>query len=150
MSEVDISFFQLVFDNYTEAAGPSDASSAASRSAKTPAGIFLDDSSCVDLIHQELADLRQQLQAMKKQAVTVMDQSRKSLDREQAALQQAQEALKLKESAAADAAESAERENYMLDLMTDASQDMAGMLTLSSSFSYCCFLSCYIASPGIS
>ena len=76
---------------------------------------------------------------MKKQAVIVMDQSHKSLEREQAALQQAQEALKLKESAAADAAGSAQRENYMLDLMTDASQDMAGMLTLSSSFFCCCF-----------
>ena len=150
MIDVDISFFQLIFDNYTEAAGPSDASAAASRSAKTPAGIFLDDSSCVDSIHQELADLRQQLQAMKKQAVTVMDQSRKSLDREQAALQQAQEALKLKESAAADAAGSAQRENYMLDLMTDASQDMAGMLTLSSSFSYCCFLCLAILLPLVS
>ena len=56
--DVDISFFQLVSDNYTEAAGPSDASAAASRSAKTPAGVFLDDSSCADSIHQELADLR--------------------------------------------------------------------------------------------
>ena len=128
MIDVDISFFQLIVDNYTEAARPSDASVAASRSAKTHAGVLLDDSSCVDSTHQELADLRQQLQAMKKQAVTVMDQSRKSLDREQAALQQAQEALKLKESAAADALRAITREDYMLDLMTDASQDMAGML----------------------
>ena len=36
----------------------------------------------------------------------------------------------------------------MLDLMTDASQDMAGMLTLSSSFFYCCFsILYYIAFP---
>jgi hypothetical protein len=128
MIDVDISFFQLVFDNYTKAAGPSDTSPAASRSARTPAGVFLDDSSCADSIHQELADLRQQLQAMKKQAVTVMDQSHKSLDHEQDALQQAQEALKLKESAAADALRAITREDYMLDLMTDASQDMVGML----------------------
>jgi hypothetical protein len=59
MIDVDISFFQLIFDNYTEVAGPSDASPAASRSTRTPAGVFLDDSSCADSIHQELSELRQ-------------------------------------------------------------------------------------------
>jgi hypothetical protein len=63
-----------------------------------------------------------------------MDQSRKSSDREQAALRQAQEDLELKESASANASRYAQRESYMLDLMTDASQDMSGMLLLS-----CCF-----------
>jgi hypothetical protein len=65
---------------------------------------------------------------MKKRIVTVMDQSRKSSDRERAALQQAQEALQLKESAAAKALRATKREEYMLDLLTDASLDMAGML----------------------
>jgi hypothetical protein len=82
-----------------------------------------------------MADLRQQLQAMKKQVVTVMDHSHKSSDCEQAALRQAQEALELKESATANVWRSAQRESYILDLMTDASQDMAGTLLLS-----CCFL----------
>jgi hypothetical protein len=68
---------------------------------------------------------------MKKQTVIVIEQSRKSSDREQAALRQGQEALEMKETATANAAQSAQRENYMLDLMTDASQDMAGMLFLS-------------------
>jgi hypothetical protein len=66
MIDVGISFFQLMFDNYTEAAGPSHASPAASHSTKAPGGVFLDDASCADSIHQELANLRQQLQAMKK------------------------------------------------------------------------------------
>ncbi|KAK1610090.1 hypothetical protein QYE76_033763 [Lolium multiflorum] len=66
------------------------------------------------------------LQAMKKQVVTVLDQSRKSSDREKAALRQAYEALELKESAIVNATRSAQRESYMIDLMTDASQDMAG------------------------
>jgi hypothetical protein len=104
----------LVFDNYTEAAGPSDASPAASRSTRTPADVFLDDSLCADSVHQELADLRQQLQAMKKQAITIMDQSRKSSERERAALRQAQEALELKESAVADASRAVKRENICL------------------------------------
>jgi hypothetical protein len=56
------------------------------------------------------------------------------LDREQATLRQAQEALKLKEVAAANASRAAQRESYMLDLMTDASQNMAGMLLLSLPF----------------
>jgi hypothetical protein len=40
----------------------------------------------------------------------------------------------LKETATASATRSAQRESYMLDLMTDASQDMAGMLLLSFYF----------------
>ena len=75
--------------------------------------------------------MRQQLQLLKKQAVTALDQARKSSDREQTALLQAHESLKSEEAATAKATRSAERENYMLDLMTDASQDMAGTLPFS-------------------
>ena len=57
-----------------------------------------------------------------------MDQSRKSSEREKTALRQAQEALELKEAAVAEALQATSRENYMLDLMTDASLDMAGTL----------------------
>jgi hypothetical protein len=64
---------------------------------------------------------------MKRQAVVVMDQSRKYSDREQSALQRAQEALKLKEFATAEALHATKREDYMLDLITDASKYMAGV-----------------------
>jgi hypothetical protein len=89
MNKVNISFFQFIFDNYSEAVGPSPASPAASRSTQILADVFLDDSSCADSVHQELTKLRQQLQAMKKQAITIMDQSRKSSEREKTALRQA-------------------------------------------------------------
>jgi hypothetical protein len=89
-------FFQFICDNYTEATGPSNTSPTISHSARAAGDVFLDDSSCVHSMHQELADLRQQLQAMKKQAITIMDQSRKSSDRERVALRQTQEALELK------------------------------------------------------
>jgi hypothetical protein len=125
MFDVDISFFQLVFDNYTAAANPSDASPTTSYSRGVPADDFAADSSCA-VPSQELSELRQQLQAMKRQAVVIMDQSRKSLERERAALQQAQETLELKETATAEALCVANREEYMLDLLTDASLDMAG------------------------
>jgi hypothetical protein len=85
-----------------------------------------------------MAELRRQLQSMKKQAVTIMEQSRKSSNWEEAALRQVQEALEMKKTATANTAQSAQRENYMLDLMTDASQDMAGPLLLSY-----CFLSVF-------
>jgi hypothetical protein len=75
---------------------------------------------------REMEDLRQQLQLLKKQAVTALDQARKSSDREQAALLQTQEARDLEKAATLSATRSAERESYMLDLMTDASLDMAG------------------------
>jgi hypothetical protein len=95
MIDVDISFFQFVFDNYTAASGHADTSPATSYLRRTHADNFVDNSSCADPL-QELADLQQQLQAMKKQAITVMEQSRKSSEREKTALQQAQEALELK------------------------------------------------------
>jgi F0F1-type ATP synthase membrane subunit b/b' len=82
-----------------------------------------------------MAELRQQLQAMKKQAITIMDQSRKSSEREKIALGQAQEARKLKETAVAEALQATARENCMLELMTDASEDMAGTLQFSFNFS---------------
>jgi hypothetical protein len=65
---------------------------------------------------------------MKKQVLIVMEQSRKSSEKEKQALHQAQEALALKETAVAEAAQAASRENYMLELMTDASLDMEGTL----------------------
>jgi hypothetical protein len=77
-----------------------------------------------------------------------MDQSHKLSDRERAALRQAQEDLELKESTAADASRAIKCENYMLDLMTDASQDLAGMLCFNfpllfifsvSLLKLCCF-----------
>jgi hypothetical protein len=146
MIDVDISFFHFVFDNYYEGGGPSFASPVASHSKRIPGDVFLDDSSCADSIQQELAELRQQLQAMKKQAITVMDQSRKSSEREKMALHQAQEALELKEAAVAEALLATSRENYMLDLMTDASLDMAGTLHFVLLFPcQCSYILSYVA-----
>jgi hypothetical protein len=51
-------FFQLVFDNYTASAKPSDASRAISYSRGVPVDDFATDSSCADL-SQELSELRQ-------------------------------------------------------------------------------------------
>jgi hypothetical protein len=52
------------------------------------------------------------------------------------ALQQAQEASKLKDAAVAEALQATSRENYMLDLLTDASLDMAGKSHPMRSFTY--------------
>jgi hypothetical protein len=134
--------FQLVLKNYT-GVGPSVASPATSHSAKVPIDVSLEVSSGGNPLNQEIAELWRQLQSIKKQNVIVMEQSRKSSDWERAALQQAQEALELKETTTANAAQSAQRENYMLVLMTDASHDMAGMLLLS----YCFFFYLFYASP---
>jgi hypothetical protein len=117
-----------------------DALPATSHSRKTPVDDFVEDSSNVEL-SKKLDELRQQLQSMTKQAVIVIDQSRKSSEREKIALQQAHEALALKEAAVAGAAQAVSREDYILDLMTDASLDMAGMphKFYSSSHLFCCF-----------
>jgi hypothetical protein len=77
MIDVETFLFQLVFDNYTAAPDPLDASPTASHSRKTPINDFVEDSSNVDL-SQELNELRQQLQSMKKQSIMIMDRFRKS------------------------------------------------------------------------
>jgi tRNA U34 5-carboxymethylaminomethyl modifying GTPase MnmE/TrmE len=98
---------------------------------KMPESTSLDVSSCPDSMKKEVEDLRQQLQSMKKQTMAALEQVRKSSDREHDALRQARESLELEKTAASNAARSAQRETYMLDLMTDASQYMAGTLLLS-------------------
>ncbi|KAK1616209.1 hypothetical protein QYE76_021726 [Lolium multiflorum] len=55
-----------------------------------------------------------------------MEQSRESSEREKIALQQAQAAIAEKDSAVAEAAAAMSRENSMLQLLMDASLDMAG------------------------
>jgi Tfp pilus assembly protein PilN len=114
--------------------GPSSACPTPSRSQQTPGDILPNESSGADSAQQEVAELRQQLQAMKKRAITIMDQYRKSSEREKIALRQAQEALKLKETTVAEALQANARENCMLELMTDASEDMAGTLHFSLLF----------------
>jgi hypothetical protein len=87
-----------------------------------------------------LEELREQLQYMKKQTLIMMDKSRKSSEKEKVALQQAQEAIAAKETAVTEAAQATTRENFMLELMTEASLDMTGMLCKRShavSCSYC-------------
>ncbi|KAK1647680.1 hypothetical protein QYE76_065485 [Lolium multiflorum] len=74
---------------------------------------------------EDLEELRQQLQSTKKQSIVLMEQSRKSSEREKIALQQAQDAISEKDSVA-EAAAATSRENFMLQLLTDASLDMAG------------------------
>jgi hypothetical protein len=66
-----------------------------------------------------------------------MEQSRESSEKEKIALQQAQTAIAEKDSAVAEAAAAASREDSMLQLLMDASLDMAGMFHLSLS----CFFS---------
>ena len=67
----------------------------------------------------------------------MMEQSRKASEQEELALQQAQDAMTEKDAAVAEAAAATSRENSMLQLLTDASLDMAGKfhcLYLASSF----------------
>ncbi|KAK1644557.1 hypothetical protein QYE76_062362 [Lolium multiflorum] len=73
----------------------------------------------------ELKELRVQLQSVKKQSLILMEQSRESSQREKIAFQQAQDAIAEKDAAVAEAAAATSRENSMLQLLTDASLDMA-------------------------
>jgi hypothetical protein len=133
----------LIFDNYTSTPRPSNAFPASSHSKKTPVDDeFIEDSSSKGSA-QDLEELRQQLQYMKKQALIIMDQSRKSSEKEKVALQQAQEAIAAKETAVAEAAQATSRENFMLELMTEASLELAGILLKPKlPLFFPCFLLC--------
>jgi hypothetical protein len=133
--------FQLVFDNYTPTPRSSDALSASSYSKKMLADDeFIVDSSTMGPAH-DLEELRQQLQSMKKQALVIMEQSRRSSEREKIARQQAQEAIASKEAAVTEAAQASSRENLMLELMTEASLEMAGILCKLKTSSVVCLFS---------
>jgi hypothetical protein len=118
--------FQLIFDNYTPVPGPSGVfPSSLSKKSSVPVNL-VDDSASKDLAN-ELKELRVELQSVKKQSLMLMEQSRDSSEREKIALEQAQTAIAEKDSAVAEAAEATSRENSMLQLLIDASLDMAGM-----------------------
>jgi hypothetical protein len=118
----------LIFDNYTATPRPSDVFPTSSCLKKTPIARELSEDSSTKGSAQDLEELRQQLQSIKKQSPMAMEQSQKSSKREKIALQQAQDAIAKKETAVSEAAEASRRENFMLELMLDASLDMTGML----------------------
>ncbi|KAK1631906.1 hypothetical protein QYE76_006221 [Lolium multiflorum] len=115
----------LVFDNYTPSSAPSNISPSSSRSRRALA----DTTPVEDSLPQELDELRQQLQYAKKQTLVMLEKSRKSSEAEKIALQQAHEAVAAKEIAASEAEKATTRENFMLELMNEASADMSGSFT---------------------
>ncbi|KAK1670505.1 hypothetical protein QYE76_058664 [Lolium multiflorum] len=123
-SRQTIDWMKLIFDNYSSIPDPPEVFPS-SLAKKSSVPVNLDDSSSMDLT-EELKELRVQLQSVKKQSLILMEQSRESSEREKIALQQAQDAITDKDAAVAEADAAASRENSMLQLLTDASLDMAG------------------------
>jgi acyl-homoserine lactone acylase PvdQ len=128
MIDIETLFFQLIFDNYTATPRPSEVFPASSRVEKAPITVEFTGDSSSKSSAQDLEELRQQLQSTKKQSLMLMEQSRKSSEREKVALQQDQDAIAKKDTAVAEAAAASSRENFMLQLLTDASLYMAGVL----------------------
>jgi hypothetical protein len=124
------SFFQLFFDDYAETGRPDTFGdvSMPTETSETGASYVPAVSHPMEI---EMKEVRHQLQLLKKQTMTALDQAKKSAEREQTALLQTQKSLDLEKAATSQAKRAAERENYLLDLMTDASEDMAGMLPFS-------------------
>ncbi|KAK1604285.1 hypothetical protein QYE76_027958, partial [Lolium multiflorum] len=121
---------ELVFDNYTPSPAPPDVLPSPSCSRKNLA----DTEPVEDSLSQELDELRQQLQYAKRQTLVMMEQSRKASEAEKIALQQAQEAMAAKEIAHSEAEKATTRENFMLELMNEASADMSAQLVAGARF----------------
>ena len=140
----------MIFDNYSANPHPTDAFPASSFSKKTLVEDDLVEGSSSKHSSQDLQELRQQLQSMKKQTLAMIEQSRKASEREKIALQQAKEALSAKEAAISEAEKATTRENSMLELMTEASVDMLGMLFSTQNFFclllYPLFFECHVPS----
>ncbi|KAK1660899.1 hypothetical protein QYE76_049058 [Lolium multiflorum] len=117
---------KLIFDNYTPTPTPPDVLPPSSRSRKVPVDAELGEGSLSMNLSQELEELRQQLQYAKKQTLVIMEQSRKASEAEKIALQQVQEAMAAKGIAVSEAEKATTRENFMLELMNEASADMSG------------------------
>ncbi|KAK1653238.1 hypothetical protein QYE76_071043 [Lolium multiflorum] len=114
------------FVGYREYANKAEAPGSSNILPSPPRRTPADASSAEDSLPQELDELRHQLQFVKKQSLVLMEKARKSSEAEEIALQQAQTAIAEKDSAVAEADAAASRENSMLQLLTDASLDMAG------------------------
>ena len=74
----------------------------------------------------ESEELHHQLQLFKTQAVAALDQIRKATEHADAAALQANRASALEAAATLRASRAKTREDYMIELMTRASQDVAG------------------------
>ena len=75
---------------------------------------------------REISILRKEVQTLKTQCLSALAQAKKSSEREEAALVQARESVESAQIATLKLNQAAQREEYMLELMTTASQDMMG------------------------
>lgn len=80
----------------------------------------------LDSTDAELDELRKQITILKKQVVTALDQAKSASEREKSALLQAKQATENEQTAVAKLSHAAGREEYLLELMTTASQDVIG------------------------
>ena len=76
----------------------------------------------------EIDSLRKEIKVLKAQCLTAIAQSKKLSDREEAARLQAKESTEAAQIATAKLTQAVDRELYMLELMTTASQELIGKI----------------------
>ena len=122
------SFFQLYFDEYVASGASSELMGGVSR----PKEILFSEaatsnsSGAQNVESIEMSELRKQIQTLKAQCLTAIVQAKKLSEREKATLLQAKESVESAQAALRKSTQAANREEYMLELMTTASQDMIG------------------------
>ena len=120
--------FQLFFDDYVAPGASSELMGGMSGPKETPCSEATSHNSSGNRGREsiELSELRKEIQTLKTQCLTALAQAKKSSDREGAALLQAKESAESAQAALLKSTQAANREGYMLELMTTASQDMIG------------------------
>ena len=120
-------FFQPFFDDYVEPGVSSELLREVSRPKETPFSEAITHNSSGDRDEEsEINELRKQIQMLKPQCLTALAQTKKSTAHEEAALLQAKESAESAQAALLRTTQAASREEYMLELMDVASQDVIG------------------------
>ena len=79
-----------------------------------------------------IESLRKEVKVLKAQCLTAINQSKKSSDREEAARLRAKESTEAAQVATAKLTQAMDRESYMLEMMTTASQELIGKFLLGA------------------
>ena len=121
-------FSQLYFDDVTETAASPDQLRKNQMPKEIPVSEAPDSINLpvLDSTDAELDELRKQITFLEEQVVTALDQAKNASDREKSALHRAKQATENEQTAVAKLSHAAGREEYLLELMTTASQDVIG------------------------
>ena len=122
------SCFQLFYDDYVASGASSEFTGRAPKPREVPCSEARTLDSLGDRGRDliEIENLRKEIKVLKSQCLTAIAQAKNSTEREEAALLEAKESTEGAHVVAVKLTQAMDREAYMLELMTTASQELIG------------------------